>query len=173
MGSVFGGSVAAPIWRTYMARVVSGMPVEGFPEPPPPPTATVPDVVGLEKEQAIARLEAAGFNVSIVEVDSVEPEGIVAAQSPAGGTTVDLGIAVKIEVSSGTPPKTEVPGTIGMPEGAARAALEGAGFAVDVEYQQVQDGSRAGKVIRQDPPGGSPAAEGSTVTIVVGRKGGG
>ncbi|MEZ0234272.1 MAG: transglycosylase domain-containing protein [Actinomycetota bacterium] len=169
MGSVFGGTVAAPIWRTYMARVVSGMPIEGFPEPPPPPTATVPNVVGLEKEQAIARLEGAGFNVSIVEVDSLEPEGIVAAQSPAGGATVDLGIAVRIEVSSGKPPKTEVPGTIGMGAGVARATLEDAGFVVKIEYDQVEDDSKVGKVIRQEPPGGTPAAEGTTVTIVVGK----
>ena len=173
LGSVFGGSVAAPIWRDYMARAVNGMPVEGFPEPPPPPTATVPNVVGLTKEKAVARLQEAGFNVSIVEVDSLEPEGIVAAQSPAGGTTVDLGIAVKIEVSSGKPPKTEVPGTIGMPEGAARAAVEQAGFVVDVVYEQVKDESKVGEVIRQDPPGGTPAADGSTVTLVVGKKGGG
>jgi serine/threonine-protein kinase len=102
-------------------------------------------------------------------VDSLEPEGIVAAQSPAGGTTVDLGIAVKIEVSSGKPPKTEVPGTIGMGAGVAQATLEDAGFVVKVDYEQVEDGSKVGKVIRQDPPGGTPAAEGSTVTIVVGR----
>jgi len=173
LGSVFGGSVAAPIWRTYMARVVSGMSVQGFPQPPPPPTATVPNVVGLEREKAITRLEGAGFNVSVVEVDAVEPKGIVAAQSPAGGSTADLGIAVKIEVSSGKPPKTEVPGTIGMPEGAAKAAIEGAGFLVKVVFDQVKDDSKAGTVIRQDPPGGTPAAEGSTVTIVVGKKGGG
>ena len=173
MGSVFGGSVAAPIWRTYMARVVNGMPVQGFPQPPPPPTATVPDVVGLERTQAIARLEEAGFAVSVVEVDSVEPEGIVAAQSPAGGATVDAGTAVRIEVSSGRPPKTEVPGTVGLTESAARAAIQQAGFGVSVVYEQVEDKSKAGTVIRQDPPGGTPAAEGTRVTLVVGKKGGG
>jgi membrane peptidoglycan carboxypeptidase len=172
MGSVFGGSVAAPIWRTYMARVVNGMPVQGFPQPPPPPTATVPDVVGLERAQAIARLEEAGFAVSVVEVDSVEPEGIVAAQSPAGGATVDAGTAVRIEVSSGRPPKTEVPGTVGMTESAARATIQQAGFGVSVVYEQVEDKSKAGTVIRQDPPGGTPAAEGTRVTLVVGKKGG-
>ena len=151
-----------------MAQIVSGMSVEGFPEPPPPPTATVPDVVGLEKERAIQRLTDAGFNASVVEVDSTEPKGIVAAQSPAGGATADLGIAVRIEVSSGKPPKTEVPGTIGMPEGGAVATIENAGFLVDIVYEQVQDDAKVGKVIRQDPPGGTPAAEGSTVTIVVG-----
>ncbi len=99
LGDVFGGSVAAPIWRSYMIRAMQGMPVEGFPEPPPPATATVPSVVGLDKDEAVAKLRAAGFNVSIVEVESGQPEGIVTSQSPSGGSTADLGVAVKIEVS--------------------------------------------------------------------------
>jgi beta-lactam-binding protein with PASTA domain len=79
---------------------------------------------------------------------------------------------VRIEVSTGKPPAAEVPGTIGMPEGAASASIEAAGFVVDVTYQQVEDRSKAGKVLRQDPPAGTPAPEGSVVTIVVGRRGG-
>ena len=172
LGTVFGGSVAAPIWRSYMIRVMQGQAVQDFPQPPPPPTATVPDVVGLQKERAIARLEQAGFNVSIVEVDSLKPEGIVAAQSPSGGSTADLGIAVRIEVSTGKPPKSEVPGTIGLSESDAIAALEGAGFVVEVVYEEVKDEAKVGTVIRQDPQGGTPAAEGSTVSIVVGKKAG-
>ena len=73
LGSVFGGTVAAPIWRSYMIRVMQGLPVLGFPEPPPPPTATVPDVTGLDREAAVAQLEAAGFNAAVTEVDSLEP----------------------------------------------------------------------------------------------------
>jgi membrane peptidoglycan carboxypeptidase len=172
LGTVFGGSVAAPIWRSYMIRVMQGQAVQDFPQPPPPPTATVPDVVGLQKERAIARLEQAGFNVSIVEVDSLKPEGIVAAQSPSGGSTADLGIAVRIEVSTGKPPKSEVPGTIGLSESDAIAALEGAGFVVEVVYEEVKDEAKVGTVIRQDPQVGTPAAEGSTVSIVVGKKAG-
>jgi membrane peptidoglycan carboxypeptidase len=172
LGSVFGGTVAAPIWRNYMAQIVTGTPVEGFPAPPAPPTATVPNVVGLDRQEATAVLEEAGFNVTAVEVDALEPKGVVASQVPAGGTTADLGIVVRIEVSTGKPPRTDVPGTIGMPEGAATAALQEAGFSVDVTYQQVTDRSKDGTVLRQDPPAGTPAPEGSVVTIVVGRKGG-
>jgi hypothetical protein len=43
---------------------------------------------------------------------------------------------------------------------------------VSVVYEQVEDKSKAGTVIRQDPPGGTPAAEGTRVTLVVGKKGG-
>ena len=170
LGDVFGGTVAAPIWRAYMIRVMQGLAVQGFPEPPPPPTGTVPDVVGVPSDKAVARLAEAGFNATIVDVDSLRPEGIVAAQTPTGGTTTDLGIAVRLEVSTGTPPKTEVPGTIGLAEDAARAALDQAGFVVAVVYEEVKDEAKEGTVVRQDPTGGTPAAEGSTVTIVVGKK---
>jgi beta-lactam-binding protein with PASTA domain len=60
-----------------------------------------------------------------------------------------------------------------MPEDAARAAIEQAGFVVKVVYEQVKDESKVGTVVRQDPPGGTPAPDGSTVTLVVGKKGGG
>src|SRR5581483_8058253 len=39
--SVFGGTLAAPIWHTFMAAVTAGMPVEGFPPPPAQPAGTV------------------------------------------------------------------------------------------------------------------------------------
>ena len=104
-----------------------------------------PNVVGLHEGEGRSHAShEAGSTRRSCEVDSLEPEGIVAAQSPAGGTTVDLGIAVRIEVSSGKPPKTEVPGTIGMPEGDARAAVEQAGFVVEVVYEQVKDESKVG-----------------------------
>ena len=172
LGSVFGGTVAAPIWRAYMIRVMQGQPALGFPEPPPPPTATVPDVTGLDREAAVTQLDAAGFNAAVTEVESLEPAGVVVRQIPAGGSTADLGITVRLEVSNGKPPRTTVPNVIGMSGDAARSAIEDAGFVVDVAFQQVEDKDKDGTVLRQDPPGDTPAAEGSTVRIVVGRKGG-
>ena len=154
-----------------MIRVMQGLPVLGFPEPPPPPTASVPDVTGLDREAAVAQLEAAGFNAAVTEVDSLEPRGTVVAQSPAGGSTADLGISVRLEVSNGKPPKTEVPGVIGLGEDEAVVTLEGAGFLVEVVREVVRDRDKVGTVIRQDPPGGTPAPEGATVTVVVGKEG--
>ncbi|MBX9244893.1 transglycosylase domain-containing protein [Actinotalea ferrariae] len=65
-----------------------------------------------------------------------------------------------------TPPLVEIPSVVGMGEPEARAALEGAGFAVGME--QANDASvPAGTVISQNPGGGGEAEQGSTVTIVV------
>ena len=41
-GSVFGGTLAAPIWHDYMLRVMAGMPAESFPAPPPPQSGRCP-----------------------------------------------------------------------------------------------------------------------------------
>ncbi|HZB02488.1 MAG TPA: transglycosylase domain-containing protein, partial [Actinomycetota bacterium] len=55
MGShVFGGGVAAPIWVAYMNRIVEGFPKLKFPKPP---VAPVPDVVGMERRDAIEQLK--------------------------------------------------------------------------------------------------------------------
>ena len=138
----------------------------------PATTATVPDVTGLAREAAVGQLDAAGFNAAVTEVESLEPARIVVRQIPAGGSTADLGITVRLEVSNGKPPRTTVPNVIGMSEDAARSAIEDAGFVVDVAFQQVEDKDKDGTVLRQDPPGDTPAAEGSSVRIVVGRRGG-
>ena len=169
LGSVFGGTVAAPIWRLHDPRD-AGLARARIPEPPPPPTATVPDVTGLDREAAVAQLEAAGFNAAVTEVDSLGPGAPWSRRAP-GGSTADLGISVRLEVSNGKPPKTEVPGVIGLGEDEAVVTLEDAGFLVEVVREVVKDRDKVGTVIRQDPPGGTPAPEGATVTVVVGKEG--
>lgn len=64
----------------------------------------VPDVVGLGRAEAEAELESAGLDANVVEVPSVEPEGTVVAQSPAGGTA-RKGSSVRVNVSNGTLPE--------------------------------------------------------------------
>ena len=63
------------------------------------------------------------------------------------------------------PEQTTVPNTAGREAPQARALLEQAGFEVDVEREEsLQPPDR---VIRSEPPGGTRADEGSTVTLVV------
>jgi membrane peptidoglycan carboxypeptidase len=173
LGSVFGGTVAAPIWRAYMYRVMSGLPAEGFPEAPTTDSGTVPDVVGLSSDDAIAALQAAGFRATLVDVDSTEPAGIVVNQVPGGGDQADLGIAVRLDVSTGQPPDRGVPAVVGMRSGEARATLEGAGFEVRMRTQEVVDPKKDGVVLAQAPGAETPLPPGSIVTITVGQKTGG
>jgi membrane peptidoglycan carboxypeptidase len=173
MGDVFGGTLAAPIWRSYMARVMQGMPAESFPAPPAPPTGPVPNVVGLNKPGAVKKLAEAGFQAKVKVVDSAEPKGVVVAQNPGGGTVTALGSLIMIEVSNGVPAVVEVPKVVGLKSEEAQSRLSEAGLLVKVVEKEVTDPARYGVVLAQAPGGGAKADQGTTVTITVGKKIGG
>lgn len=63
----------------------------------------VPNVIGLSRAEAEAELESAKLEANVVEVPSIEPEGTVVAQNPAGGTAKQ-GSSVRVNVSSGVAP---------------------------------------------------------------------
>jgi len=133
-----------------------------------PGQVAVPDVVGQSEASAEGELAAGGFTVSVSEEDSGGDAGRVLSQSPGAGTEVEKGSAVSIVVSREAPP-VGVPGVVGEPEAAARAALARAGFDVAVSEAAVQSRDENGLVQSQDPGAGDRARRGSSVTIVVGR----
>ena len=169
-GSVFGGTLAAPIWRSYMTRVMAGMPVQGFPAPPAPATGEVPDVTGRGVAAAQQILAEANFSSRIEEVRSLQPKGTVVGQSPAGGSTAQLGTLVTLRVSTGEAPTLEVPSVKGKEAGAARAILEGLGLIVHIDEQAVTDPKLDGIVMGTTPPEGTSVDKGSVVTMKVGVK---
>jgi beta-lactam-binding protein with PASTA domain/tRNA A-37 threonylcarbamoyl transferase component Bud32 len=65
-----------------------------------PDEREVPDVVGLELDQALDALQDAGFDVRrrVQEVETPDEEDVVLAQDPAGGTTQEVGSQVTITV---------------------------------------------------------------------------
>jgi len=141
---------------------------------------TVPSVIGLERDAAISSLRASGFDVAVELVPSDQPEGTVIAQDPEPGERLIQTGTVTITVVKGelepSPPPAElvtVPDVIGMTQGAANAALRGAGFDVSISLDQECDPEdpacdyRQGVVWAQSPSGGEEAEAGSTVTIVV------
>jgi membrane peptidoglycan carboxypeptidase len=168
--SVFGGSIAAPIWRTYMTHVVAGMPVQGFPAPPPPETGKVPDVGGRPVGAAQKILADASFSSRIENVHSTRPEGTVVGQDPAGGVTAQLGALVTLQVSSGKAPTMVIPALEGKEAAAARTILEDMGFVVHVAERQVSDPKLDGLVLATIPKAGTKVARGSIVTMNVGVK---
>jgi penicillin-binding protein 1A len=140
-------------------------------EPTSYQTLTVPSVIGLPKEAAIAALHSAGFNVAVEYAPSDEPEDTVIDQAPGGGARLIQTGTVTITVARGAPELADVPNVIGMGEAAATATLRGAGFEVSVVRIQECDPAdpacnyRPGVVWAQQPTGG--AAPGSTITISV------
>jgi penicillin-binding protein 1A len=165
--SVFGGTLAAPIWHNYMLKVMAGMPAQGFPSPPTPQTGKVPNVVGKTSSQAQKVLAAANFSSDVKMVPSLDPAGTVVAQTPRGGTSTELGTLVHLEVSNGHAPQSVVPDVRGLTADKAKTALEAAGFKVAEVDKPVADPTKIGHVFAQDPGPGTKADQGSTVTISV------
>jgi beta-lactam-binding protein with PASTA domain/predicted Ser/Thr protein kinase len=131
-----------------------------------PQPVTVPYVVGLSFDQASAQLQSAGFAVARKNIDSDQPKDRVVDQNPTGSAAPNS--TVTLSVSKG-PKQSTVPDVTNQDEDSATSALEGAGFKVTVNRQDVNDPGLDGIVLSQDPTGGTKAPEGSTVTITVGR----
>jgi beta-lactam-binding protein with PASTA domain len=61
----------------------------------------VPAVVGMQQQQAIAKLTADGFSVNAIVAPADKPRGIVVAQSPGGGSRVGKNQKVTLRISNG------------------------------------------------------------------------
>jgi serine/threonine-protein kinase len=133
-----------------------------------PKPITVPNVIGSAFESAESALQGAGFAVAREEVDDTAAAGTVVGQNPAAGTQQGKGSVITLQVSSG-PKTSQIPDVTSQTEAAARAQLQQSGFQVQVVEEIVNDEFNDGKVLSQDPEGGTDAEEGTTVVIVVGR----
>jgi len=169
-GSVFGGTVAAPIWHDFMIKAMAGFPVEGFEAPPLPESGPVPDVVGLPIEEAERKLARASFTPIREAVQSFEPAGTVLSQAPGVGARLQLGSAVRLGVSDGKGEGVVIPRLTGLTEAEAVHRLERLGLVAAVERVPVDDKHLDGIVVDQFPIGdGSKVVDvGATVTIDVG-----
>jgi penicillin-binding protein 1A len=166
---VFGGSVPAPIWAEFMSYVHEGLPVTEFPPEPanigqylvPPPT-TVPNVIGLPEDDAVAKLRGAKLNASVQRIPSLEPAGIVVRQSASGGSTVKQGSFVTIYVSTGELPSGPLPNLTGLTMDEALEIVSAfeldTGVRVSLSQQEVptSNESLVGRIVDTDPP---PASE--------------
>jgi serine/threonine-protein kinase len=128
----------------------------------------VPNVIGQQYDNAAGQLQGRGFAVARRDVDSSQPKDTVIDQQPKGGSELARGGTVTLYVSKG-PKESTIPDVTSQDEAAATQALEQSGFTVDVVDQDTFDPDQDGIVLSQDPPGGTKAKPGSTVTIIVGR----
>jgi eukaryotic-like serine/threonine-protein kinase len=128
-------------------------------------TVTVPSVVGMDDQAALASIQTAGLAGVVVQRDSTEPQGKVLSQSPQGGQRVARGSQVTIFASTGV---ITVPDVTGQDRKTAVSALKKAGFVVAVTEQPTDDPAQINRVISEFPPAGSRGQRGDTVTISVG-----
>jgi len=125
----------------------------------------MPDVRGLSKADAIAKLDKMGLKVNVYEKNSDDEAGTVLDSDPRPGKKVTKGSSVELIVSKGKKvKKVDVPDVVGMESKAAKAVLQARGFKVSVTQQAVS-GATAGTVVSQSLSG--EADEGATVSITV------
>ncbi|MEC5199967.1 serine/threonine protein kinase/beta-lactam-binding protein with PASTA domain [Arthrobacter sp. PL16] len=129
-----------------------------------PAPIAVPDVAGLTEQEAVSALEQAGLEAVVAEVKEYSrtvPAGSVISQAPTA-VEVQRGTPVTLTLSRG-PRSVKVPNVFSLPEDRAVAALEAAGFMVQVDY--TFGSAVLGLVAGQSPTGDQP--EGTTVRITV------
>ena len=138
-----------------------------FPAGVIPGNAKVPNVVGLMFDDASKRLAEVGFKAERGEArfHGASPKETVLEQDPPSGTHEPEGTAVTLAVSAGQQ-FVNVPAIVGMTQGDAQEALEGAGFELGAVSERA-DNAPKGQVIDSHPAGGAKAAIPSSVSIVV------
>ena len=124
---------------------------------------TVPSVIGLNEAEADRQLRDLGLEPQKREVqDEVNPVGQVTGQDPLANTQVRKGTTVVISVSTGAP-VVEVPDVRNRQVEAAREALTGTGFRVEV--REVNSDKEPNTVIEQSPAAGTRQPKGSVITL--------
>jgi penicillin-binding protein 1A len=73
-------------------------------EPSAPRVVSLPSVIGMTEEKAIATLEGWAFVVEVQWVESLNPAGTVLSQDPGAGSMLLQGSTVTITVASGVAP---------------------------------------------------------------------
>jgi serine/threonine-protein kinase len=138
-----------------------------FPPQIVPDDAKVPQVVGLLYDEAVTRLEAAGFKPKRGEERFVElaPKSTVLAQSPPPGATEPRGTEILLDVSAGQR-QLQVPLVVGLAQSVAEDAIEKAGLELgDVKERESQ--AARGAVLETVPAAGSPVAPSTRIDLVV------
>jgi beta-lactam-binding protein with PASTA domain len=144
-----------------------------------PNTKPVPDVIGLQEDEAVAKLRAAGFEARIFDVPASNPAGTVIAQEPPPGERAPPDSRVRINVSTGeqTGETTERPGTatgstrvavpnvVGLAQTPALRRLRSAGLKGVVAYR-TSDQPR-GRVVEQRPAAAARVNRNAQVRLVV------
>ena len=96
-----------------------------------PAQVAVPNVVGDTQAAATTAITGAGLVVGTVtqQSSSTVALGDVISESPVAGTSVNVGSAVNLVVSSG-PAQVSVPNVVGDTQAVATSAINGVGLVV-------------------------------------------
>ena len=131
-----------------------------------PKDTAIPDVKGMNQQDARKALEKAGFKVSpaaSVEDSQDVPKDHVTRTDPAAGQSVAKGTSVLLYISSGM---TKVPDLSGKTKDDATKILEGLHFNITIR-EQASNTVAKDMVISTDPAAGSSIQQGAMIIVTV------
>jgi beta-lactam-binding protein with PASTA domain len=133
-----------------------------------PQMVTVPNVEGLTQDAMTTAVTGAKLTMGTVTQQSSNTvaAGKIISQDPTSGSSVAQGSPVNLVISSG-PQMVIVSNVEGLTQAAATTAITGAKLMLGTVTQQTSNTVSTGKVINQDPAGGSSVAQGSPVNLVI------
>jgi beta-lactam-binding protein with PASTA domain len=126
-------------------------------------TSSVPNLTGMQEQQARTEADARGFEVKTERRSGSDPPGTVLDQGPAPGVELQTGAQMLIVVSSAA--QATVPDVTGMKVDAAKQTLTTAKLTPQV--QQIASERPTGLVLSQDPAAGTKVAGGAQVLLSV------
>jgi beta-lactam-binding protein with PASTA domain len=132
----------------------------------------VPVLKGMQLRQAIAQLEASGFDIDIDSTYNPEEQALmVLSQQPEGGSTVKEGRTIFLIVNKQLPPNTQMPNLVNMSFRSAEMLLKSAKLLLgdtimkpDIAQGAVLSQLFEGKEISP----GAPIPQGSRISLVIG-----
>ncbi len=151
----FPGQLAVPSGRVEVALSTG------------PEYRSVPDVLGMRPDRAVALLQTSGFDVAVDSLEAEVPEGRVALTFPVPGAEVALPARVRLTVSLG-PPAFPMPYLVGLDEEEALLVLDSLGLEVAYVGRRLTL-IRGGEVLEQYPLSDVLVPPGAAVRIVIGR----
>lgn len=128
---------------------------------------SMPDVVGVQEEEAKATLEDLGLVVTVTKKREGTTPGVVLEQTPPAGDVIPEDGKVAIVVAEATPTgAAQIPDVVGKISRDAEAELVDAGFQRGTLTRQFSS-EPADTVLDQNPRAGTTAETGTLVDLVV------
>jgi serine/threonine protein kinase len=131
-----------------------------------PSQVPMPNVIGMPQAQAEDLVQKAGLRSELRQEYSLKPIGVVYDSHPKPNVDTLRGRSVTLWVSRGPQP-ISVPDVIGKPLGEAQSEIQAVGLVLKGTKEEFSEVVEKGKVISQEPVGGTEAAKKSPVELVV------